>query len=190
MAVATDDRTGGIRIVGWRAATAQRAPEVCRAEVDAIFFGASNTKSFDNAEARASFRHLWLGQYLAQHPELAHVACARDGRIVGYVVAWPDDPAGDPRFGELDYFNGFAALTAQYPAHLHINVAPDWRSAGVGHALISATTTALSDRGIGGLHVLTGVTARNVRFYLRHGFSALACMAWRDRRLAFLARTL
>jgi len=190
MVVAADDRTSGIRIVGWREATAARAPEACQDEVDAIFFGASNTQRFDNAEARASFRNLWLGQYLAHHPDLAHVASDRDGRIVGYVVAWPDDPAGDPRFGELDYFDGFAALTAHYPAHLHINVSPDWRNAGVGRALVSATVAALQARGAAGLHVTTGVTSRNVRFYLRHGFSAIACVAWRDRRLAFLARTL
>ena len=84
-------------------------------QLDAIFFEASGTKSFADEEARAAFRERWLARYLGQYPQWAYVAIAGDGRVAGYLVGALDEGSG---------FEDFAAAAADFPAHLHVNLAP------------------------------------------------------------------
>ena len=48
-------------------------------QIDAIFFEASNTKSFESDAARAVFRERWLGRYLRARSAicLSGVRCVR-----------------------------------------------------------------------------------------------------------------
>ncbi|MCB1511422.1 MAG: GNAT family N-acetyltransferase [Hyphomicrobiaceae bacterium] len=140
------------------------------AAIDAIFFEASSVKAFADNEARAAFRWLWLGRYLCEEPEHAFVAQTGDGRTIGYLVGSIADPAQREAFASLTYFADFARLTAQYPAHLHINMAAGSRSTGVGARLIEAFAEHAKERGAPGMHVVTSADARNTRFYRRCGF--------------------
>ena len=100
------------------------------ADIDRILFAASATRDFTDAGARARFRERWLGRYLTHDPRYTYVAFADDGAAVGYLVGCIEDPAGLPRFADIAYFASFAALTARYPAHLHINFDERARSQG------------------------------------------------------------
>lgn len=158
--------------------------------IDAIFFGASGTQSFPDETARAAFRERWLGRYLEHDPAWFYVAAAHNRDVRGYLAGCLDDPAVTPRFADIGYFTSLAALTAQYPAHLHINLAPNARSHGIGGRLIARFAADATVAGVKGMHVITGHGMRNVGFYLRNGFREAARFAWRGRDLLFLARNL
>jgi GNAT superfamily N-acetyltransferase len=158
--------------------------------LDAIFFEASATKSFASDEARADFRERWLGRYLAHDPGWAYLAIAADGTLAGYLAGAVDDPAHAARFSDIGYNKDFAHLTAAYPAHLHVNLAPAYRSGGIGAALVSAFATDAARAGAGGVHVVTGAGSRNVGFYARNGFAELARTRFNGHEVVFLGRLL
>lgn len=150
-------------------------------ELDAIFFEASNTKTFAGPEARAVFRERWLGRYLAQYPQWAYVALAADGTLAGYLVGALDEGSG---------FDDFAAAAEAFPAHLHVNLAPRFRNLGVGASLIETFAADAAKAGAAGMHVVTSADARNVRFYERVGFRERARTTAGSGDLVFLGRSL
>ncbi len=158
--------------------------------IDAVFFEASNTKSFADDAARAAFRQRWLGRFLEHDAEWAYIALAEDGGVAGYLVGATDDPARSERFSDLAYFKDFAALTARYPAQLHVNLAPRYRGHGTGERLIETFVADLEAAGTGGVHVITSRGARNVRFYERCGFHEAGASGAGAGEVVFLARDL
>jgi GNAT superfamily N-acetyltransferase len=158
-------------------------------QIDAIFFEASNSKSFESDAARAAFRERWLGRYLRHDPQFAYLGLAASGDVAGYVVGAIDDPALSERFADISYVAAFGDLTSKYPAHLHINLAPAFRNRGIGGQLIGAFVAEAKRRGVPGVHVVTSANSDNVRFYNRNEFIE----AGRTKGVAplvFLARTL
>lgn len=143
-------------------------------DIDAIFFEASNTKSFENEAARSAFRERWLGRYLRDDPQFAYLAItsAPAHHVVGYLVGAIDDPSN--RSAEDGGIAAFRDVNRRYPAHLHVNVAPAYRGAGIGGRLIDAFVADARGTGAVGVHVVTGATSANVRFYNRNGFREIA----------------
>src|SRR5262249_3905700 len=84
-------------------------------ETHPIFFEPSNPKAFGGEPERAAFRERWLGRYLASEPHFAYVALADDEMPAGYLVGSLSEPVG---------FEAFANAAWEYPAHLHVNLAP------------------------------------------------------------------
>ncbi|HEX5957262.1 MAG TPA: GNAT family N-acetyltransferase [Hyphomicrobiaceae bacterium] len=161
------------------------------AQVDAIFFAASGRRSFASPEERAAFRERWLGRYLLGGSDVVLVARGLHGDVAGYLVGALDDPAGQDRFTDIDYFRGaFRELARRYPAHLHINLAPAFRNRGIGARLIGAFEACAVAAGVPGLHVVTAREARNVRFYARCGLVEADATCWNDRAVVFLAKPL
>lgn len=158
--------------------------------LDRIFFEASTVKTFASPEAKAEFRERWLGRYLTH--DVAHCFIARTdaGETIGYVVGSIEDPAKTPRFADVGYFSLIAPLTSRYPAHLHINLAPAWRSRGIGRIMIEVFKAHAAAHGRKGLHVVTGFGVRNVGFYLRNGFRETARFEWQSRPLVMLSTPL
>ena len=150
-------------------------------QLDAIFFEASGTKTFADPEARAAFRERWFARYLAQYPQWAYVAISGDGRVAGYLVGALDEGSG---------FEDFALAADDYPAHLHVNLAPQFRNRGIGAVLIEAFAADAQRAGAKGMHVVTSADARNVRFYERVGFRERARTSVNGRELVFLGRSL
>ena len=157
--------------------------------IDRIFFAASSVQSFRDARARAAFRWLWLGRYLAEEPEHAFVALS-GATLCGYLVGSLADPAPRWEFRELSYFSDFAAETARFPAHLHINVDEGARGHGVGARLVERFAAHAAACGSAGLHVVTGAGMRNVGFYERLGFREVARAPRNGGTVVMLARGL
>lgn len=183
----TNDTATGIEIARWDQLTgrADLLPSL-----DAIFFEASATKSFASEEARNSFRERWLGRYLTHFSQYAFLALSPQRDVRGYVVGSVKDPNTLEIFRDIAHFAPFRALTRKYPAQLHINVAADGRSQGLGARLIETFCVAARDAGAPGLHVVTALGARNVRFYEAQGFQQAGQTSLDGRELVFLARTL
>ncbi len=159
-------------------------------EIDAIFFEASATKSFADDAERAAFRERWLGRYLTHFPAQAYLALAADDSVAGYLVGSLDDPAHTPLFADIGYFTSFAPLTADYPAQLHVNLAPRWRGQGIGARLVEAFADDARRAGAKGVHVVTARGMRNIGFYLANGFHEAGALNVNGRDLVFLARSL
>ncbi len=158
------------------------------AGLDDVFFSASNTQSFANPIAREAFRQRWLGQYLIHDPQLATVALRADQTVAGYIVGNATDPAMQPRFADIGYFQTFKHLTGRYPAHLHVNLSVDVRGCGIGRQLIDAFIADIVAVGCSGVHVVTSRDARNVAFYARQGFKDLGATGSENAAIVFLAR--
>lgn len=173
---------------------ARARDERLEAQLDAIFFEASGTKSFTSADERAAFRGRWLGRYLDRDPAHAFLAISNAGSpdcsLAGYLVGTLDDPAQDTRFDDLAYFKALSHLTSRYPAQLHVNLAPEWRGKGVGSALVSAFCDHAQAAGAPGVHVFTGRGMENVRFYEAAGFYEVGSVVWNGRDLVMLGRSL
>jgi GNAT superfamily N-acetyltransferase len=156
-------------------------------EIDAIFYEASNIKTFADERERAVFRERWLGRYLTDEPAWSYLAVASDGSVAGYLVGSIGKPK---RIEDVGSFEDFAPFTADYPAYLHVNLAPAFRNRGIGRGLVAAFAADAARAGAKGMHVVTGAGARNVGFYERAGFSILARTPTSGRELVLLARKL
>jgi GNAT superfamily N-acetyltransferase len=62
-------------------------------------------------------------------------------------------------------------LLRDYPAHLHVNVAREFRGTGAGNELIRKFREGLQSKGIAGIHLFCGEAP--VKFYQRQGFTEL-----------------
>ncbi len=143
---------------------------------------------------------LFAVPYLVLTPDHTYVLDDGTGQAVGYVVGtadtadfaarlrdeWvpltrdripmPPDPAVtlQDNLRALHYHPEWRVspeLTA-YPAHLHIDLLPEWRGRGYGRALMAALVDGLRAAGVGGVHLemlKTNTGAR--RFYDRLGFT-------------------
>jgi len=166
-----------------------RLPTAWRSQVERIFFEASG-RSFEPGPEREAFLQRWLGRYLEHAGDRVLLALAGE-TVSGYLVGSLDNPAEQQRFFDLDYYRThFADACRRFPAHLHINLAPAFRSRGIGAALIEAFAAHAAATGAAGVHVVTGKGMRNVRFYERCGFAAIGSAPWNGREVLFLARTL
>jgi GNAT superfamily N-acetyltransferase len=169
----------------------RRIPPGLAPQIDTIFFEASSRTSFASPGERAAFRERWLGRYLDGDTDVVLIAQDREGAVAGYLVGALDDPAGQDRFADIGYFRvAFRDLCRRYPAHLHINLAPTFRSRGIGALLIEAFAARAAVAGAPGMHVVTARGLRNVRFYTRCGFTEVGATAWNGRDVVFLGKRL
>ena len=164
--------------------------DVTRSGIERIFFASAGRTTFADEAERSAFRERWLERYLVH--DRHHVFLARDegGGLIGYLVGCLDDPALTERFRDISYYAGFADLTARYPAHLHINLDPAWRSQGIGGRLIGSFARQAAQAGAAGVHVVTGAEARNVGFYRRCGFEPLRDAHWNGAAILLMGRDL
>ncbi|MFI7109045.1 GNAT family N-acetyltransferase [Nonomuraea sp. NPDC050227] len=146
---------------------------------------------------------IFAAPYVTLEPEHAHVVDDGTGQAVGYVVGTADTAAFVRRYRE-EWISAAAArcplpadppVTADdvmlalhhrpermlvpelagHPAHLHIDLLPDWQGKGWGRRLMSAFVDGLRAAGVPRLHlgmVSTNAPAR--AFYDRLGFAELA----------------
>ena len=143
---------------------------------------------------------LFFAPYADLDPQLAFVVDAGD-RVVGYVVAtantrdyvtryraellprfaamYPRQPpgsTGDSFMIDLGHNPERLLLPVvdEYPAHLHIDILPEWQGRGLGRRLMDTERAALASRGVAALHLTMvdeNLGARS--FYDRLGFRLL-----------------
>jgi GNAT superfamily N-acetyltransferase len=175
-----------VRILSYQTVVADFA---ANASIDAIFFGASGTQSFASEAERQAFRTRWLGRYLVGNDAEHAFVAVRGGQVIGYLVGALEDPVASGRFADIGYLQDFAQLTPAYPAHLHINLAPEARSKGIGARLIEAFATHARSGGALGMHVVTSAASRNVGFYAACGFVEVGRI-YTAKSIVFLGRRL
>lgn len=166
-------------------------------------------------EDRELVGSIFAAPYAVLEPELTFVVDDGHGQAVGYVLGtgdtarfakrfrdewlptvaarWPA-PEGEP-VGPREVMAGLLHTpermivpeVAAYPAHLHIDVLPDFQRGGHGRALMEAFLAALAGQGVSSVHL--GMLSTNTRaraFYDRLGFHEITVPSIPD--LTFLAR--
>jgi ribosomal protein S18 acetylase RimI-like enzyme len=142
---------------------------------------------------------IFAAPYAVLEPELTFIVDDGRGQAVGYLVGtadtagfvrryrqewlprvadrWPapqGEPVGQPELMAFLLHTPERMLqpeVAAYPAHLHIDVLPDFQGAGLGRALMETFLAALAARGVPAVHLvmLTANTPARA-FYDRLGF--------------------
>jgi ribosomal protein S18 acetylase RimI-like enzyme len=65
-------------------------------------------------------------------------------------------------------------IYSEYPAHLHINIHPDFQRQGIGQLLVDRLLSHLKEKGIRGLHLIVAFNnQKGIGFYRKYGFSKL-----------------
>lgn len=136
-------------------------------ELEAIFFASALRQRFADGAERAAFLETWTGWYVREAPDDLLLWLDGDGRVAGYLTGCRDSTDATALFDVIPGYAVFADRFACFPAHLHINVRPDRRDAGIGARLIEAFAESCGT----GLHIVTGAGARNAAFYRRNGFT-------------------
>ncbi|WP_225849061.1 GNAT family N-acetyltransferase [Streptomyces sp. HPF1205] len=146
---------------------------------------------------------IFAAPYAVLEPELTFVVDDGHGQAVGYSLGtgdtagfarrfreewlprvadrWPA-PEGEPA-GPAEVMAGLlhapermvVPALAGYPAHLHIDLLPDFQGAGLGRALMETFLAALAARGVPAVHLgMVTVNTRARAFYDRLGFHEIA----------------
>ncbi len=150
--------------------------------------------------------HVYAAPYPVADPGLTWVVTDEDG-VAGYVVGaadsqgfarwqeevwWPPLRERYPLRPEVEGLRDHDVLqtihrgsryeeelTADYPAHLHIDLLPRAQGRGLGRTLIETLAGALRERGVPGVHLK--VSEQNpgaIAFYGRVGFHEVATASW------------
>jgi GNAT superfamily N-acetyltransferase len=145
---------------------------------------------------------IFAAPYVTLEPEHAHVLDDGTGTAVGYVVGTADTarfarryrdewlpatagryapPADPPQSAEdtmlwlhLHPEHMIVPALAGFPAHLHIDLLPDWQGKGHGRGLMGALLAGLRAAGVPAVHL--GMAAGNkgaAAFYARLGFTRI-----------------
>ncbi|MBL1066622.1 GNAT family N-acetyltransferase [Streptomyces sp. 7-21] len=140
--------------------------------------------------------------YLDLEPELAFVVDDGHGTAVGYLLATADtqefvtayrtrwlprvaarfpEPPGAPATPDEAVLKRLhhpelmlIPEASDYPAHLHVKLAPQWQGRGYGSALVHTLLRALRERGAPAVHLTVATSNTQARaFFTRLGFTDL-----------------
>lgn len=129
--------------------------------------------------------------YLEKEPENCFVAVDENDKPVGYIYGVSDYDNYQKGFAPyikrvaeirdrrylsdalIEMFD-HAIYKEQYPAHLHIDILPDYQSKGIGSRLIAEFCNNLKAQGKNGVMLIVGSENEGARrFYERNGFTLL-----------------
>jgi ribosomal protein S18 acetylase RimI-like enzyme len=145
----------------------------------------------------------WCLDYLWHDTENCFVAeDSQTGKVVGYIVGTLNTRQQEQRFIDLmlpklnahwrtirpktlkrwmDYLfirsslhHPYKRMVAEYPAHLHINIQPDYQRHGLGGRLFNAFEQNLIENGVTGYHLgVSGDNQVGISFYKKSGLKRL-----------------
>jgi hypothetical protein len=105
-------------------------------EIDSIFLDRAQNRTFPAARKKNLFESARSGD-ISNHRGSFFVALNGSGRVIGYLAGCLKNPTELVHFSDIEYFQTIGDICRDYPAHLHINVAPQWRNHGLELRLLS-----------------------------------------------------
>lgn len=100
----------------------------------------------------------WAGLYLEKYPDFVFVHEEH-----AYCLGTPETTEEIIRL--QPHLEKFRECFGDYPAHFHINVDPEFQGQGLGAKVLHRFEAELKRHGIKGVHLITGLRARNRGFY-------------------------
>lgn len=142
----------------------------------------------ERAELKDMLLNAFCNYYIDQEPENCFVAADEDA-AVGYILCTESCDAWVKGFEEA-YVNktenegikGFYKATMatplkyarEYPAHLHIDILPEYQRMGIGFRLMDTLVGHLKTAGVRGLMLCVAAdNVKGVNFYEKYGFKVL-----------------
>ena len=137
---------------------------------------------------------VYCDYYIEKEPENCFVAVDENDRAIGYIICAQDFDSFYPVFlseyrtkiKKWEFKRRKSALRSviphekykeEYPAHLHIDVLPEYQRMGLGHKMTDALLAHLKAKGIKGVMLTTWIKNEKGRgFYDKYGFTLLAEM--------------
>ncbi len=128
--------------------------------------------------------------YVREEPEVCF-GLEADGLLVGYIICSANVKKFKKNFRKTDlkeikklnkasaaesWFIPFPYMVfkSKYPAHLHINLLPEYQGKGYGTEMLETLFAALKERGINGVMLLASAENKGaIKFYKRNGFKTL-----------------
>lgn len=129
--------------------------------------------------------------FIEKEGENCFVAADENDKAIGYIICTEDfDKFKEcftaeylPKFKKYEYKRRRSALRSiipqekykdEYPAHLHIDVLPEYQRMGLGHKMTDALLEHLRKKGIKGIMLTTWIRNEKGRgFYDKYGFTLL-----------------
>lgn len=127
-------------------------------------------------------------RYYTRMKKHSFVAVNENDEAVGYIFCEPDYNTYKKEYGRVELkqllrlgisaaLQGRGGVLAvghyagNYPAHLHIDILPEYQRMGVGHMLVDALCKHLTAEGVKGVHLCCGAkNEMGVSFYRKYGF--------------------
>ncbi len=143
-----------------------------------------------NEEMRKVVLQLFCNYYIDNEGENCFVL-ADDGKAVGYVICASNYDEFDKKYNLIykpnaieiaswskdwaeNTYNLHEKYKEKYPAHLHIDILPEYQRGGWGRKLIDTLIVHLKNKGINGLILTTGPQNESaIKFYNKLGFTEL-----------------
>ena len=137
---------------------------------------------------------VYCDYYIEKEPENCFVAVDENDRAIGYIISTQDFDKFYPvfldeyytRIKKWEFKRRKSALRSviphekykeEYPAHLHIDVLPEYQRMGLGHKMTDALLAHLKEKGVKGIMLTTWIKNEKGRgFYDKYGFTLLAEM--------------
>lgn len=134
---------------------------------------------------------VYCDYYIEKEPDNCFVAVDENDRAIGYVICAENFDVFHKRFlneyytkiqkwefkrrkSALKSIESQEKYKAEYPAHLHIDILPEYQRMGLGHQLMDALCNNLREKGVKGV-VLTvwHKNEKGRRFYEKYGFDLI-----------------
>jgi len=159
-----------------------------REEVQGICVATSSGAFSKNEDMQRFLLTTYCDYYIEKEPENCFVA-ADGNKAVGYVICAENTPAWATIFREefasrisvlalqqacLGSINSLMECADEYPAHLHIDILPDYQRMGLGTKLMDALVTHLKKKSVPGLMFCVANDNQKAQaFYKKYGFAVL-----------------
>lgn len=161
-------------------------------DMEGICLYTADEALLDTFKHREHTLYLYNRYYTRAEHENCFVAVDENDKAVGYIICAPDYKkyksgffknelksifSLDKRYAVTAFLGVLAqkAVSKKYPAHLHIDILPDYQGSGTGTALIQTLLNHLKVQNVRG--IMLGVAKSNVgaiKFYKRNGFTVLS----------------
>ncbi len=152
---------------------------------------ATSNFATDTQKQKNFLYYLYNDYYTEFEPESCFVLADDNDEAVGYILCAKDfdtyyetfENFFMPRITQLGFKYSFMThseilvhriVKGKYPAHLHIDIMPDYQGKGYGRKLISALKNHLKEQGIPNVMLSVGATNKGViAFYEKNGFRSV-----------------
>ena len=163
--------------------------EAYKEGVEDVCVAASSRAKGKDSEWGRVILHLFCRYYIEEEPNHCFIAVDEYDKVIGYVICASDYDTWKSNFKEkyLDTRNeieivkfgemsiqGLKNYSKEYPAHLHINVHPNYQRLGIGNELIKVLLSKLKEEKVNGLMLdVSATNEKGINFYRKCGFIEL-----------------
>ena len=155
-------------------------------QIKDIFYTCSSIKNFRDDCHKESFFTKWCGDYLQNNTDKVYGA-SNNAQVAVYISGHLNS------YEALDRFiipgpEVFKDCFEKFPAHFHINCAPNHQGKGVGRKLVEHYVQQLDETNVSGVHLITSTDANNLGFYRALGFDNEVLRPYKSHELLLMGK--